>query len=66
MTLVKMKLPVFGSEDGEFSPCFYIERAADETDEEFIAEVETSASLIIGEISKKEYLSRRVIGGTMP
>lgn len=48
MTLVKMKFPMIGSEDGEF-----------------VAEVETSTSLIIGEIFE-EYLSRRVIRGTMP
>lgn len=66
MTLVKTKLPMFGSEDGEFCPCFYIERAADEMNEEFVNEVEMSTSMIIGEISEREYLSRRAIGGTMP
>lgn len=63
---MKMKLPVLGSEDGEFCPCFYIERAADETDKEFVSEVEASSSMIIGEISKREYLSCHAIGGTMP
>ena len=63
---MKMKFPMFGSEDGEFCPYFYIEHALDETDEEFVAEVEASASLIIGDISEKEYLSHRVIGWTMP
>ena len=57
MTLVKMKLPVFGSEEGEFCPCFYLKQAEDEMDEEFIAEVEESASKILGEVSEREYLS---------
>ena len=44
MTLVRMKLPVFGSTEGEFCPCFYLTRAEDETDEEFVNEVEQSTS----------------------
>jgi hypothetical protein len=51
MKLVKMKLLVFGSEEGEFVPCFNLERAKDETDEELVSTVEKSASMIIGEIS---------------
>jgi hypothetical protein len=43
-----------------------MERAMDETDEEFVSTVEKSTSMIIGEISDKEYLSRHAIGGTMP
>lgn len=66
MTLVRMKLPVFGSAEGEFCPCFYLTRAEDETDEEFISEVEQSASKILGEIFEREYLSRCAIGSTMP
>ena len=66
MTLVRMKLPVFGSTEGEFCPCFYLTRAEDETNEEFVSEMEQSASKILGEISEREYLSRRTIGGTMP
>lgn len=45
---------------------FFLARAEDETDEEFVTEVERSTSKILGEIFKKEYLSRRAIGGTMP
>jgi len=66
MTLVRMKLLVFGSVEGEFYPCFYPTRAEGETDEEFVSEVEQSTSKILGEISEREYLSRRAIGGTMP
>ena len=66
MTLVRMKLPVFGSAKGEFCPCFYLTRTEDETDEEFISELEQSASKILGEISKREYLSHHDIGGIMP
>lgn len=66
MTLVKMKLPVFSSEEGEFCPCFYLKRIEDERDEEFIAEVEESASKIVGEVSEREYLSCRAISGMMP
>ena len=66
MKLVKMKLLVFGSEEGKFVPCFNLERAEDEIDEELVSTMEKSASMIIGEISDREYLSRRVIGGTMP
>jgi len=66
MTLVRMKLPVFGNVEGEFGPCFYLTRAEDEIDKEFVNEVEQSASKILGEISKREYLSRLAIGGTMP
>ena len=66
MTLVRMKLPVFGSAEREFCPCFYLSHVEDETDEEFINEVEQSASKILGEISEREYLSRRAIGCTMP
>lgn len=66
MTLVKMKLPVFGSKEGEFCLCFYLKRAEDEMDEEFIAEVEEYASKILEEVSEREYLSCRAISGTMP
>ena len=66
MTLVRMKLPIFGSTEGEFYPCFYLTHVEDETDEEFVSEVEQSASKILGEISEREYLSRRTISGTMP
>ena len=66
MTLVRMKLLVFSSAEGEFCPCFYLTRVEDETDEEFISELEQSASKILGEIFEREYLSRRAIGGTMP
>ena len=38
----------------------------DETDKEFVSEVEQSATKILGEISEREYLSHRAIGGTMP
>ena len=51
MKLVKMKLPVFGSEEGKFVPCFNLEHAKDEIDEELVRTVEKSASMIIGEIS---------------
>ena len=64
--MVRMKLPVFGNVEGEFGPCFYLTRAEDETDEEFINEVEQSASKILREISKREYLSHHAISGTMP
>ena len=40
MTIVRMKLPVFGSVEGELCSCFYLTHAKDETDEEFISEVE--------------------------
>ena len=66
MTLVKMKLPIFSIAEGEFCLCFYLTRMEDETDEEFVSEVEQSTSKILGEISEREYLSRRTIGGTMP
>lgn len=65
MSLVKMKLPVFGSEEGEFVPCFKLCRSEDETDEEFVKAIEKGATMLLGEISDKEYLSRRAIGGTM-
>jgi hypothetical protein len=64
-TLVRMKLLVFGSTEGEFYPCFNLRRAEDETDEEFVSFMERFAPTIHGEISE-EYLSRRAIGGTMP
>jgi hypothetical protein len=66
MSLVKMELPVFDSEEGGFCPCFYLWRAKDETDEEFVNEVEQSASKILKEISEREYLTCRSIGGMMP
>ena len=66
MTLMRMKLLVFGSVEGEFCPCLYLTRVEDKTDEEFVSEVEQSASKILGEISEREYLSRRTISGTMP
>jgi hypothetical protein len=66
MSLIKMDLPVFGSEGEEFCPCFYLERARDESDEEFVQSVEQSASKILGEISEREYLSHRAIDGLMP
>lgn len=66
MTLVKMKLPVFGSAESEYVPCFKLRRADDETDEQFVKAVEKAATLLLGDITDKEYLSRRAIGGTMP
>ena len=33
MTLVRMKLPVFGSAEREFCPYFYLSHVEDETDE---------------------------------
>lgn len=66
MTLVRMKLLVFSSVEGEFCPCFYLTCAEDETNEEFVSEMEQSASKILGEISEREYLSCHAIGGTMP
>ena len=66
MTLVRMKLLVLGSAEGEFCLCFYLTRVEDETDKEFVSEVEQSAYKILGEISEREYLSYRAIGGTMP
>lgn len=66
MSLIKMRLPIFGSEGEEFCPCFYLERVRDESDEEFVQSVEQSASKILGEISEWEYLSRRAIDGLMP
>ena len=66
MTIVRMKLPIFGSAEGEFCPCFYLTRAEDETDKEFVIEVELCISKILVEISEREYLSRCAIGGTMP
>jgi hypothetical protein len=65
MKLVKINLPVFGSEEGEFVPCFNLERVKDKTNEEFVNTMEKSASMIIGEISNKKYFSHRAIGGTM-
>ena len=44
MTIVRMKLPIFGSAEGEFYPCFYLTRMEDETNEEFVSEVEQFAS----------------------
>jgi hypothetical protein len=44
MKLVKMKLPVFGSEKGEFVPYFNLERAEDKTDEDFVSTMEKSTS----------------------
>ena len=48
MTLVRMKLLVFSSAEGEFCPCFYLTRAEDETNEEFVSEMEQSAPKILG------------------
>ena len=58
--------PVFGSAEGKLCLCFYLTLAEDETDEEFVSEVEQFASKIIGEISEREYLSHCSIGDTMP
>ena len=66
MTLVRMKLPIFDNAEVKFCPCFYLTRAEDETDEEFVSEEERFASKILGEISKRESLPRLAIGGTMP
>jgi hypothetical protein len=56
-TFVRMKLPVFGSTEGEFYPCFNLRRVEDETDEEFVSFMERYATAILGEILE-EYLSR--------
>jgi hypothetical protein len=48
MKLVKMKLPVFGSEKGEFVPYFNLERAEDEMDEDFVSTMEKSTSRLLG------------------
>lgn len=66
INLVKMKLPVFGSAEGEYVPCFKLQRTADETDVEFVEAVEKAAVLLLGEVSNKEYLSCRAIAGNMP
>ena len=48
MTLVRMKLLVFSSAEVEFYPCFYLTHTEDETDEEFVSEMEQSAPKILG------------------
>lgn len=64
--LEKMMLPVFGGEEGELCPCFSLQHIEDEIDKEFITYVESTIALVLGELSDREYLTRRAIGGTMP
>ena len=66
MKLEKMKLSVFGGEEGEMCPFFSLQHIEDETDKEFITYVESTIALVLGKISDREYLARRAIGGTMP
>lgn len=64
--LGKLKLPVFGEEDGVPFPRFNIEHATDEMEVEFVSYVEQETREIRGDISDREYLARRLIACTMP
>jgi hypothetical protein len=66
MRLEMVKLPIFSEEAGVPFPRFDIKLAVDETTEEFTAIVEQETREILGDVSEKEYLVRRVIAGTMP
>jgi len=66
LVLKKMRLPVFGSAEGEYVPCFGFQRDPRETDKEFVSFVEQAASLILGEVTEREVTSRQAILGNMP
>lgn len=64
--LVKMKLPVFGSAEGEFVPVFELERDPKQSDKALLRSFERETTFLLGEITDKEYQSRRDVGGTLP
>lgn len=61
-----VSLPVFGDVVGVLFPHFDVKRAKDMTADEYVAAVEEGVRDILSEMSDKEYLARRDIGGMMP
>lgn len=66
MTLEKVKLLVFGEAEGNWFPHFGLKLEEDESGVDVVAQVEAAAAEILGDISEREYLARRAVGGTMP
>lgn len=66
MKLEKMKLPVFGEEDGVYCPHFGLVPVWEEDQAKFVSRVEFLAATVLGDLSMKEYLVRRAEGGNMP
>jgi hypothetical protein len=61
-----VNVPVYGPAGGVPVPRFNRELPANEDKKAFAAEVEEGARLIVGKISDREYLARKVDGGSMP
>lgn len=61
-----MKLPIFGQAKGLPFPRFDLVLKEGESKEAFVEEVEEGERQIVGKISDKEYLTRKVAGGMMP
>ena len=66
MRIEMVSLPLFGDGVGVLFPYFDVKRVEDMTADEYVTSVEEGAHDILGELSDKEYLARRAIGGTMP
>jgi hypothetical protein len=63
MWIKMVSLPVFGDGVGVLFPCFDVRRVEDMTADEYVTSIEEGARDILGELSDKEYLARRAIGG---
>jgi hypothetical protein len=61
-----VNVPIYGAAEGVPFPCFDRELPADEDKSTFAAMVEEGAGHIVGKISDREYLTRKVAGGMAP
>jgi hypothetical protein len=61
-----VNVPVYGLAEGVPFPCFDHELPIGEDKKAFAAMVEEGAWHIVGKISDREYLARKVAGGMMP
>jgi hypothetical protein len=61
-----VNVPIYGSTEGVPFPRFEIELNRGEDPKEFATMVEQGAQEIIEEMTDREYLVQRSVGGTMP
>jgi hypothetical protein len=61
-----VNIPIYGPVKGVPFPWFGIELTEGESPNDFVSSVEEGAWEIVGDISDKEFLARRAIGGMMP
>jgi hypothetical protein len=66
LTIELVNIPIYGIAEGVPFPCFDRELPIGEDKKAFAAMVEEDAWHIVGKISDREYLARKVAGGMMP